>query len=108
MRRWILSLALMLPLAALAANPTPPTPPGRPARGDQLTPEQRQEMRRKLRDLHQQEMIVRLGLNDAEAARAKAALDKINQKRDAIWQDIRTNAVIVRDAARGDTAAQGK
>ena len=101
MRRSMLSLALMLPLAALAADPTPP-PAGQP------TPEQRQEMRRKIRDLRQQEMIVRLGLSDAEAARAKAALDKVNQKRDAIRQEIRANAVIVRDAARGDSAAQGK
>src|SRR5512140_322740 len=102
MRKSMLSMALMLPLAALAANPTPPPQAGQPS------PEQRQEMRRKIRDLRQQEMIVRLGLSDAEAARVKAALDKANQKRDAIREEIRTNAVIVRDAARGDAAAQGK
>src|SRR5512146_955043 len=102
MRKLMLSIALMLPFAALAADPNPPAQAGQP------TPEQRQEMRRKIRELRQQEMIVRLGLNDAEAARVKAALDKVNQKRDAIRQEIRTNAVIVRDAARGDAAAQGK
>lgn len=102
MRKLMLSIALALPFVALAANPNPPPQAGQPS------PEQRQEMRRKIRALRQEEMIVRLGLSDADAARVKAALDKVNQKRDAVQQEIRANALIVRDAARGDPAAQGK
>lgn len=121
MRKTILSIALAAPLAALAApgmgqgmgpgmgqgmGPGMGRGPGGPG-GPRMDPEARRaHMMKRMRMVRTIGLAEALDLNDAEALHARDVMSKFDEKRMAIGKQMREAGETLRQAARGDAAAQ--
>ena len=104
MRKTILSIALAAPLAALAA---PPPGMGHGPGGPGMDPEARRaHVAKRMRMVRTIGLAEALDLSEAEALRAREAMSKFDERRMAIGKQMREAKETLRQAARGDAAAQ--
>ena len=103
MRRISLVVALLLPLAALAAPPGPP--PGRgPGASDEGA--RRERMERRMRMARTLGLAEALDLSEAEALKVRELLAGYDARRVPLRAQVRESGDVVRRAARGDATAQ--
>ncbi len=104
MRKTILSIALAAPLAALAA---PPPGMGHGPGGPGMDPEARRaHMAKRMRMVRTVGLAEALDLSEAEALRAREVMSKFDERLMALGKQMREAKETLRQAARGDAAAQ--
>lgn len=101
MRRTALVVALLLPLAALAAPPGPP-----PGRGPGDEGARRERMERRMRMARTLGLAEALDLSEAEALKVREVLGGYDARCAPLRAQVRESGDVVRRAARGDPAAQ--
>jgi len=108
MKKLILALALA-PALALAAQQQGTPPAGHPQTGARSDdPAAMERAAKRLRVARTVGLAEALDLDDASALKVRDTLAQFDQRRAPLRQQLRDSGRILRDAARGDTAAAGQ